>query len=96
MPGAVPEPAEPARAGIRYRCEQGGTVFVLFANDTAEVGGLAQGSELLLRDAGGLAPQHSVYSNPRLRAEFGLGAAAEEALLHPLQPAGPTVRCIRN
>ncbi|CAA9443344.1 MAG: FIG00931156: hypothetical protein [uncultured Ramlibacter sp.] len=87
---------ELAKAGIRYRCEPGGAVFVLFANDTAEVDGLAQGSELLLRDAGGVTPRHSVYSNPRLRAEFGLGASGDEALLHPLQPAAPPVPCRRG
>ena len=59
---------------------------VRFADDTATVEAGARGSEVLLRDAGGVTPQQTVYSNPRLRAEFGLGASGREAILRYLSP----------
>jgi hypothetical protein len=50
---------------------------------------------VLYRDAGGTTPQQTVYANPRLRAEFGLGATGREAILHyPLLPL--TARCVRD
>ncbi len=57
-----------------------------FANDTAVVDAGARGNDVLLRDAGGATPQQTVYSNPRMRAEFGLGATGREALLRYAQP----------
>jgi hypothetical protein len=54
----------------------------------------ARGDDVLLRDAGGQGAQ-TVYSNPRLRAEFGLGEGGREAVLHyPLLPL--EVRCLRD
>ena len=51
--------------------------------------------EVLLRDAGGLTPTQTVYSNPRMRAEFGLGAAGNQAVLrYLLQPV--VLRCARE
>ena len=53
------------------------------------------GSDLLFRDAGGQGAQQTVYSNPRLRAEFGLGASGREAVLrYALLPL--VVRCVRD
>ena len=55
----------------------------------------ARGYDLLYRDAGGLTPQQSVYSNPRLRAEFGLGPSQGDAVLRYL--GSPLVaRCTRG
>ena len=76
-----------------YRCEQGLQFTVRFVNDTAVLKG-ARGDEVLLRDAGGQGAQ-TVFSNPRLRAEFGMGTGAQEAVLQYLQP--PMVaRCVRD
>jgi hypothetical protein len=69
-----------------YRCDQGMEFDVRFADDTAVIDAGAQGKETLLRDAGGATPQQSVYSNDRLRAEFGLGVTARESMLHYAQP----------
>lgn len=76
-----------------YRCEQGLQFTVRFVNDTAVLKG-ARGDDVLLRDAGGQGAQ-TVYSNPRLRAEFGAGASGREAVLQYLQQ--PLVaRCLRD
>jgi hypothetical protein len=79
--------------GPLYRCDQGMSFSVEFVDDTAVLKG-ARGNDVLLRDAGGQGAQ-TVYSNPRMRAEFGLGASGREAMLHyPPQPLA--VRCLRD
>jgi hypothetical protein len=100
-PQPQPQPQPPAPApveapGTRYRCGDGNTVRVLFAGDTVQVEGLTGGAELLLLDAGGLTPQQTVFTSPRLRAEFGLGADGRDAAFHPLQPPGAPVHCRRG
>ena len=98
---AIPAPAPaapsapPSTAGVpQYRCEQGLAFTVKFSGDSAVVDAGPRGREVLLRDAGGVTPQQTVYSNTQLRAEFGLGVG-NEAILHfavpPLQ-----VRCVRE
>jgi hypothetical protein len=102
LPPSAPEPASqasppagaaasvlssPAAGLTRYRCDQGLEFTVRFINDTALLDSAARGHEVLLRDAGGLTPQQTVYSNSRLRAEFGLGTAGREAILRYLAPA---------
>jgi len=85
-----PEP--PATAGAqaagtqRYRCDAGIAFTVRFADDTAAVDAGPRGSDVLLRDAGGATPQQTVYSNSRMRAEFGLGASGREAMLRYASP----------
>ena len=80
-------------SALVYRCEQGLQFTVRFVNDTAVLKG-ARGDDVLLRDAGGQGEQ-TVYSNPRLRAEFGLGDGGRKAVLQYLQP--PLVaRCVRD
>lgn len=76
-----------------YRCEQGLEFTVRFVNDTAVLKG-ARGDDVLLRDAGGQGIQ-TVYSNARLRAEFGLGQSGREAVLQYLQPS-LKARCMRD
>ncbi len=76
-----------------YRCEQGLQFTVRFVNDTAVLKG-ARGDDVLLRDAGGQGIQ-TVYSNARLRAEFGLGQSGREAVLQYLQPS-LKARCMRD
>ncbi|WP_427914280.1 hypothetical protein ACPWT1_04885 [Ramlibacter sp. MMS24-I3-19] len=50
----------------------------------------------MLRDAGGVTPEQTVWSNDRLRAEFGLPPGDAGAVLHLLQPQASTVRCQRQ
>jgi hypothetical protein len=85
---AASAPAAPVRTAEipHYRCDQGIEFDVRFADDTAVIDAGAQGKETLLRDAGGATPQQSVYSNERLRAEFGLGMTAKESMLRYAQP----------
>ncbi len=86
--GAAPPVLSSPTAGLtRYRCDQGVEFTVRFIDDTVLLESAARGHELLLRDAGGLTPQQTVYSNSRLRAEFGLGAGGREAVLRYLAPA---------
>jgi hypothetical protein len=81
-------------SGAQYRCEHGIDFKVKFVDDTAVLDG-AGGSDLLFRDAGGQGAQQAVYSNPRMRAEFGLGASGREAVLrYPLLPL--VARCVRD
>ena len=81
-------------AATRYRCEHGVDFSVRFVDDSALIGG-PRDSEVLFRDAGGQGPAQPVYSNTRMRAEFGLGPGGREAVLHyPLLPL--TVRCVRD
>ena len=83
----APAPASPRAAGLpHYRCDQGIEFTVRFADDTAVLDAGPRGNDVLLRDAGGATPQQTVYSNPRMRAEFGLGANGREALLRYAQP----------
>ena len=94
---AAPAPAAPPRsqaapaataAGLpQYRCDQGFEFTVRFNDDAAVLDSASRGNEVLLRDAGGVTPQQSVYSNARLRAEFGLGPGGREAILRYLAPA---------
>jgi hypothetical protein len=89
--------------GPVYRCEHGIAFTVKFADNTAVLSGARTASgnsgaadqDLLLRDAGGQGAQQAFYSNPRMRAEFGLGASGREAVLrYPLLPL--VVRCLRD
>jgi hypothetical protein len=79
----------------RYRCEHDIEFTVRFADDSALVDAGPRGSDVLLRDAGGTTPQQTVYSNPRMRAEFGLGASGREAVLrYALLPL--VAHCVRE
>lgn len=77
-----------------YRCEHGIDFSVKFADDSAVLNG-SRGYDVLYRDAGGQGDKQAVYSNPRMRAEFGLGASGREAILrYPLLPL--VARCVRD
>ncbi|MDO9383286.1 MAG: hypothetical protein Q7T86_10540 [Hyphomicrobiaceae bacterium] len=77
-----------------YRCEHGIEFSVRFVDDSAILSG-TRANEVLFRDAGGQGPQQAVYSNPAMRAEFGLGASGREALLR-YPPLPLTARCVRE
>lgn len=97
-PPQVQAPAEPPRVveGIAYACDDGRTVHVRVEQDTVAIAGLARGDEVLLRDAGGITPEQTVWSNERLRAEFGLPPGGDGAELQLLQPAPATLHCRRE
>lgn len=94
-PAAAPAGA-PAAAGLaRYRCDHGISFTVQHGEDSVTIDAGPRGRHTLLRDAGGVTPQHTVYSNDGLKAEFGLGAAGKEAILRSPEP--PLVaRCVRE
>ena len=80
--------------GPLYRCEHGIEFRVKFIDDSVLLEGPG-GRDVLQRDAGGEGSQQTVYSNPRMRAEFGLGASGREAVLrYPLLPL--VARCVRD
>ena len=77
-----------------YTCEHGIQFTARFADDSVVVDS-TRGYDVLYRDAGGVGPGQSVYSNPRMRAEFGLGASGREAILrYPILPLA--ARCVRD
>ena len=89
--GGGAEPPMPELS--RYRCDGGLAFTVRLTGGTAILKG-ARGDDVLLRDAGGQGAQ-TVYSNPRMRAEFGLGASGREAVLHyPVAPLA--TRCLQE
>lgn len=80
--------------GPLYRCEHGIEFRARVIDDTVVLDGPG-GRDLLQRDAGGEGPRQTVYSNSRMRAEFGLGASGGEAVLrYPLLPL--VARCVRD
>ncbi len=81
-------------AGPLYRCEHGIEFTARFIDDSAVLEG-TRGYDVLYRDAGGQGAQQSVYSNPRMRAEFGLGASGREAVLR-YPPLPLVARCVRE
>lgn len=83
-----------APAAPVYHCEHGITFTARFIDDTAILDG-ARGRDVLYRDAGGASPTQAFYSNPRMKAEFGLGATGREAIVrYPLLPLA--ARCARD
>jgi len=99
-PGAVSPSGPPTAestvgAPPRYRCDQGMAFTVRFADGTATIDAGPRGTETLLRDAGGLTPQQTVYSSTRMRAAFGLGPEGRGAKLNFLAPA-LEVTCFRE
>lgn len=95
-PAAVPiAPDASPTDGTRYACDTGITVSARFGDGAVTVSGLPAGEEVLLRDAGGVTPEQTVWSNERLRAEFGLPPGGEGAELQVLQPSPATLHCRR-
>ena len=100
-PAAVSQPpgepvapqTAPQGAGILLACDGGLQLRLRIRGDEVHVEGLPGGPEVVLRDAGGLTPQHTVFSNPRLRLELGVGRDASEAVLHLLQPQPRDLGC---
>ena len=77
-----------------YRCEHAIEFRARFIDNTAVLDG-SRGYDVLYRDAGGVGEAQTVYANPRMRAEFGLGPSGREAILrYPLLPL--VARCVRD
>jgi hypothetical protein len=99
LPAAPPARIEPPPAVTsslpHYRCDQGDAFDVRFGEDSVELVFPNRSVEMLLRDAGGTSPAHTVYSSTRIKAEFGLDPAGRGAKLNfsapPLQ-----ARCVRD
>ena len=91
-----PAPTAPSAlvTGVSYRCAQAEGFNVAFGTDSAVLTG-PRGRQELLRDAGGLTPQQTVYSNAGIRAEFGLGVDGREAVLRLAKPAA-VLRCVQD
>lgn len=103
LPAADPAPPEvqpraepPAAQGLPYVCDNGLTVHARFGEGAVTLSGLPQGEEVLLRDAGGVTPEQTVWSNEHLRAEFGLPPGGSGASLQLLQPQALTLHCQRR
>lgn len=77
-----------------YRCNQAEGFQVTFGTDSAVLTGV-RGRQELLRDAGGLTPQQTVYSNASFRVEFGLGPEGRDAVLRVVKPSA-VLRCVRG
>ena len=82
----------------RYRCENGVAFTVRFSVNAAEGSATInsnRGYEVLYRDAGSVTAGQTVYRNPRMRAEFGMGPAGNQATLrYLLQPVA--LHCVRE
>lgn len=81
-------------APAHYRCAPGTELSVRFVDDTAVLSG-SRGNEVLYRDAGGQGPGQAFYSNPQLRAEFGVGPSGQDAVLRYAGQA-QVLRCVRG
>lgn len=79
----------------RYRCDNNIAFTVRFGDGTADIDAGSRGQDALLRDAGGLTPQQTVYSSTRLKAEFGLDPAGRGAKLNYAAPA-LEAHCVRE
>ena len=96
MPSTPAPPPPVAQSALpHYRCDNKLEFNVRFVDDTAVLEMGTQGNDVLLRDAGGVTPQQTVYSNAKLRAEFGLGTTAREAVLRYLAQQ-QIVKCMRD
>jgi hypothetical protein len=95
LAGCAQTPSAPV-ASERYRCELGIEFTARFQDNSVALD-TTRGYELLFRDAKPLPdpPKPNEYRNPRMSAEFKMGANGREALLrYPLLPLA--ARCVRD
>ena len=95
-PAPVPEPAPRATSNLpHYRCDNDIEFDARFAQDAVELVFANREPEKLLRDAGGLTAQETVYSSTGLKAHFGLDPAGRGAKLNFASPPLES-RCVRD
>jgi hypothetical protein len=85
--------SNPFSPEVAYRCDNGLTLLLNPKDDSIALQG-GRGTQLLLRDAGGVGNQ-AVYSNPEVRLTTGLGADGRGAQLEGLVPNN-RARCVRS
>ncbi|HUR90441.1 MAG TPA: hypothetical protein VMZ74_15250 [Ramlibacter sp.] len=78
-----------------YRCDGGLEFDVRFGDGSAELLFAGRDPETVLRDAGGTAPQQTVYSSTKLKAAFGLDPQERGAKINFVSPASEA-RCTRD
>ncbi|HEY8048334.1 MAG TPA: hypothetical protein VIE63_04120 [Ramlibacter sp.] len=77
----------PKQAALpHYTCDGGIAFDVRFGDDDAQLAFNSRPPETLLRDAGGVTPQQTVYSNTALKAEFGVDPGGRGAKLRFADP----------
>ena len=81
----APEQQKPARLP-HYRCDGGVDFDVQAGDDAVTLLFAAREPEKLLRDAGGVTPQQTVYSSTKLKAQFGLDPGGRGAQLNFADP----------
>lgn len=96
LPGLQSPPRPAETIGTPFVCDDGLTVHVRFGEGSVTLFGLPEGDQVLLRDAGGVTPEETVWSNERLRAQFGLPPSGQGAVLHVLEPQPSTLHCRRR
>ncbi|RYX96851.1 MAG: hypothetical protein EOO28_06220 [Comamonadaceae bacterium] len=75
-----------------YRCDNNIEFTARFVDDSVLLDS-TRGYEVLFRDAGGVTDRQRFFSNPKMKAEFGLGRTGREAILrYPLLPL--VARCV--
>lgn len=87
-PGPLPASTsgDRSQAELRYRCDHDIAFTARFGDDSAVIDAGARGTETLLRDAGGVTPEQTVYSNTNAKVEFGLPPDGRGARLHWADP----------
>ncbi len=85
--------SNPFSPEVAYRCDNGLTLLMNPKDDSVALQG-GRGTQLLLRDAGGVGNQ-AVYSNPDVRLTTGLGADGRGAELEGVVP-NTRARCTRS
>jgi len=94
--GTLPAGPLPSASTVaKYRCEHDIAFTVRFYNGSASIDAGARGMETLLRDAGGVTPQHTVFSSTTMKAEFGLEPEGRGAKLTYASPP-LEAKCVRE
>jgi hypothetical protein len=92
----APTPVESAKPKLpHYRCDNNIEFDVRFIDGSAELTFANREPETLLRDAGGVTPQETVYSSTDLKAHFGLEPDGRGAKLNFTAPPLES-HCLRD
>ena len=94
-PRTIEAPRPPKQALPHYRCDNNVEFDVRFADGSAELRFAWREPETVLRDAGGVTPEQTVYSSTTVKAQFGLEPEGRGAKLNFTAPP-LEVRCTRD